>query len=136
GRADRRPRAAAGRARARPAREHRVEGRGDPAHRAAPHDRARDLASPLRDGAGTDRLRGHAAGVARQCRGQARMAGGVMKAPDPAETLLKTLGIELVEMRKDRVVARMPVTPRICQPFGLLHGGASVALAETVASTG
>jgi 1,4-dihydroxy-2-naphthoyl-CoA hydrolase len=59
-----------------------------------------------------------------------------MKAPDPAETLLKTLGIELVEMRKDRVVARMPVTPRICQPFGLLHGGASVALAETVASTG
>jgi 1,4-dihydroxy-2-naphthoyl-CoA hydrolase len=59
-----------------------------------------------------------------------------MKAPDPAETLLKTLGIELVEIRKDRVVARMPVTPRICQPFGLLHGGASVALAETVASTG
>ncbi len=52
------------------------------------------------------------------------------------ETLLTTLGIELVEARKERVVARMPVGPRVHQPFGLLHGGASVALAETVASTG
>ena len=52
------------------------------------------------------------------------------------ETLLTTLGIELVEATKERVVARMPVGPRVHQPFGLLHGGASVALAETVASTG
>ena len=52
------------------------------------------------------------------------------------ETLLTTLGIELVETAKDRVVARMPVGPKVHQPFGLLHGGASVALAETVASTG
>lgn len=52
------------------------------------------------------------------------------------ETLLSTLGIEIVEATKDRVVARMPVGPRVHQPFGLLHGGASVALAETVASTG
>lgn len=51
-----------------------------------------------------------------------------------AETLLTTLGIELVERDKGRVVARMPVGPRVHQPFGLLHGGASVALAETVAS--
>ena len=55
--------------------------------------------------------------------------------PDPnAETLLKTLGIEFVERSKERVVARMPVTPRVHQPFGVLHGGASVALAETAAS--
>jgi len=52
------------------------------------------------------------------------------------ETLLTTLGIEIVEATKERVVARMPVTPKVHQPFGLLHGGASVALAETAASTG
>ncbi len=52
------------------------------------------------------------------------------------ETLLSTLGIEVVEASKERVVARMPITARVHQPFGLLHGGASVALAETVASTG
>ena len=53
-----------------------------------------------------------------------------------AETLLTTLGIEITEAGKRRVVARMPVGPKVHQPFGLLHGGASVALAETVASTG
>ena len=52
------------------------------------------------------------------------------------DTLLKTLGIEIVEATKGKVVGRMPVEPRVHQPFGLLHGGASVALAETVASTG
>ena len=52
------------------------------------------------------------------------------------QTLLKTLGIEITEATKDRVVATMPVGPTVHQPFGLLHGGASVALAETVASTG
>ena len=51
------------------------------------------------------------------------------------ETLLTTLGMEIVEATKERVVARMPVGPKVHQPFGLLHGGASVALAETVAST-
>lgn len=51
------------------------------------------------------------------------------------ETLLSTLGMEIVEATRERVVARMPVGPRVHQPFGLLHGGASVALAETVAST-
>jgi uncharacterized protein (TIGR00369 family) len=49
-------------------------------------------------------------------------------------TLLSTLGIEIVEASKERVVGRMPVGPKVHQPFGLLHGGASVALAETVAS--
>ena len=52
------------------------------------------------------------------------------------ESLDKTLGIELVELAADRVVATMSVTPRVHQPFGYLHGGASVALAETVASVG
>ncbi len=52
------------------------------------------------------------------------------------ETLFGTLGIEIVECTKDRVVGTMPVTPRVHQPFGLLHGGASVALAETVVSFG
>jgi 1,4-dihydroxy-2-naphthoyl-CoA hydrolase len=50
------------------------------------------------------------------------------------ETLLSTLGMEVVETTKERVVVRMPVGPKVHQPFGLLHGGASVALAETAAS--
>jgi len=52
------------------------------------------------------------------------------------DTLLTTLGITLVDQDPSRVVATMPVTPRVHQPFGYLHGGASVALAETVASLG
>jgi 1,4-dihydroxy-2-naphthoyl-CoA hydrolase len=52
----------------------------------------------------------------------------------PRQTLLSTLDIEIIEMTKRRVVARMPVGPKVHQPFGLLHGGASVALAETAAS--
>jgi uncharacterized protein (TIGR00369 family) len=51
-------------------------------------------------------------------------------------TLADHLGIELLELEKERVVATMPVERRVQQPFGLLHGGASVALAETVASIG
>ena len=52
------------------------------------------------------------------------------------EWLGKTLGIELVETTPERVVATMPITSVHHQPFGYLHGGASVALAETVASLG
>lgn len=51
-------------------------------------------------------------------------------------TLSEHLGIELVEIGKDRVVATMRVEKRVHQPFGLLHGGASVAMAETLASLG
>ena len=51
------------------------------------------------------------------------------------ETLLSTLGIEIVEATREKVVGRMPIGPKVHQPFGLLHGGASIALAETVAST-
>ena len=46
------------------------------------------------------------------------------------------LGIEMEELSRERVVATMPVDDRTRQPFGLLHGGASIALAETVASFG
>lgn len=51
-------------------------------------------------------------------------------------SLLHALGIEVVELSPARVVATMPVDERTHQPFGILHGGASVALAETVASLG
>src|SRR3954462_5620831 len=50
--------------------------------------------------------------------------------------LAGALGIEIIELSADRVVATMPVDQRTRQPFGILHGGASVALAETVASLG
>lgn len=49
-------------------------------------------------------------------------------------TLMETLEIELTEIKEDKVVARMPVGPRVHQPNGVLHGGATVALAETVGS--
>jgi 1,4-dihydroxy-2-naphthoyl-CoA hydrolase len=52
------------------------------------------------------------------------------------EWLGKTLGIEFVEITPERVVATMPITPIHHQPFGYLHGGASLTLAETVASLG
>ncbi|HKI58783.1 MAG TPA: PaaI family thioesterase [Trueperaceae bacterium] len=51
-------------------------------------------------------------------------------------TLMETLGITITEATPERVVATMPVTPAHHQPYGILHGGASVALAETVASFG
>ena len=50
--------------------------------------------------------------------------------------LAVSLGIEIVELSRERVVATMPVDDRTRQPFGLLHGGAFIALAETVASFG
>ena len=54
----------------------------------------------------------------------------------PANTILEVLDIEMVEVSPDRVVATMPVGPKVHQPFGILHGGASVVLAESVASLG
>jgi len=49
-------------------------------------------------------------------------------------TLLEHLGIELTLIVEDFLVARMPVDHRSHQPHGLLHGGASVALAESLGS--
>lgn len=54
----------------------------------------------------------------------------------PANTLLETLDIDVTEATPERVVATMPVGPQVHQPYGILHGGASVVLAETVASIG
>lgn len=51
-------------------------------------------------------------------------------------TLMETLNIEFTEVGDDFLIARMPVTPRVHQPDGVLHGGASVALAESVGSAG
>jgi 1,4-dihydroxy-2-naphthoyl-CoA hydrolase len=49
-------------------------------------------------------------------------------------TLMETLEIEFIDAGEYFLVAKMPVNPRIHQPMGLLHGGASVALAESVGS--
>jgi 1,4-dihydroxy-2-naphthoyl-CoA hydrolase len=49
-------------------------------------------------------------------------------------TAVEHLGIEFTEVGDDCLVAKMPVDSRTIQPYGLLHGGASVLLAETVGS--
>lgn len=49
-------------------------------------------------------------------------------------TLMETLEITYVDVGKDFLVAQMPVTPKVHQPDGILHGGAMVALAESVGS--
>ncbi len=50
------------------------------------------------------------------------------------DTMVGNLGIEFVEIGDDFLVAKMPVDNRTVQPFRILHGGASVALAETLGS--
>jgi 1,4-dihydroxy-2-naphthoyl-CoA hydrolase len=51
-------------------------------------------------------------------------------------TLMEHLGIQITAAEADYLEATMPVDHRTHQPFGLLHGGASVALAETLGSVG
>lgn len=51
-------------------------------------------------------------------------------------TLMETLEIEFVDFDEHSLTARMPVTSKVHQPDGVLHGGASVALAESVGSAG
>ena len=51
-----------------------------------------------------------------------------------SNTLMETLGIEYTDVGDDFLVAKMPVTPAVHQPDGVLHGGATVALAESVGS--
>jgi 1,4-dihydroxy-2-naphthoyl-CoA hydrolase len=53
-----------------------------------------------------------------------------------AGTMVEYLGIEFTEISDDFIRGTMPVEGRTRQPYGLLHGGASVALAETLGSTG
>lgn len=66
---------------------------------------------------------------------------GFLRRPDlaalnslSAGSLSEVLGIEIIELGEDYIRGRMPVDARTRQPFGLLHGGASVALAETLGS--
>ncbi|MEP4531570.1 MAG: hotdog fold thioesterase [Cyclobacteriaceae bacterium] len=51
-----------------------------------------------------------------------------------AQSMVGHLGIEFIECTTDHLTAKMPVNEKTIQPFGLLHGGASVALAETLGS--
>ena len=53
-----------------------------------------------------------------------------------ANTLMEQLGIECIELGDDFVKANMPVDHRTHQPMGLLHGGASAALIESIGSMG
>ena len=50
------------------------------------------------------------------------------------DTLMETLNIEFIDAGEDFVIAKMPVDKRVYQPDGVLHGGATAALAETVGS--
>lgn len=51
-------------------------------------------------------------------------------------TMTSIIGIEITDIGDDFICGKMPVDERTTQPFGLLHGGASVALAETLGSIG
>ncbi len=50
------------------------------------------------------------------------------------KTLMASLGIEITEIGEDYIIGKMPVDHRTVQPMGLLHGGASASLAETLGS--
>lgn len=51
-----------------------------------------------------------------------------------ANTLMETLEIQFSDVGEDFIEATMPVGPKVHQPYGIMHGGASIALAETVGS--
>lgn len=53
-----------------------------------------------------------------------------------ANSAVSHLGVEFLEVGEDFIRARVPVDPRTVQPYGLLHGGVSVVLAETLGSCG
>jgi 1,4-dihydroxy-2-naphthoyl-CoA hydrolase len=56
--------------------------------------------------------------------------------PPPVEgTLIEKIGLEWLEVTPERIVARIPVESNV-QPYGLLHGGATAALCETIGSLG
>lgn len=51
-------------------------------------------------------------------------------------TMMETLGIEYIDVKEGYVYARMMVRPDLSQPYGMLHGGASMALAESIGGVG
>ena len=67
--------------------------------------------------------------------GDDRMAGAAAPRDTNPDSLMHRMGIEVVEATAERLVATMPVAGNT-QPYGLLHGGASVVLAETLGSMG
>jgi 1,4-dihydroxy-2-naphthoyl-CoA hydrolase len=77
------------------------------------------------------------AGSARSAVMAAEQAERIKRAfgEDAAQTLVGRMGIKIIEASAERVVATMPVAGNT-QPYGLLHGGASCVLAETVGSLG
>lgn len=52
------------------------------------------------------------------------------------DTMVENLGIQFTRLSEDSLVATMPVDARTHQPYGILHGGASITLAETLGSMG
>ena len=61
----------------------------------------------------------------------------VLQMFDPAQrNMAHALGFQFLKMSRKEMIARMPVDENTTQPFGILHGGASVALAETLCSIG
>lgn len=82
--------------------------------------------APLESGFGFERLQ-----MATLWRGNPTLEQ--LNAPNP-RTIHALLGIEFVEIGDDFIKARMPVDQRTHQPFGLLHGGASVVMAESLGS--
>ena len=62
------------------------------------------------------------------------MVGSLRRVAGDASHLAELLGIEIVDRGPDPAVARLPVTPAVCQPFGIVHGGTFASLAETICS--
>ncbi len=54
----------------------------------------------------------------------------------PAKYLSEIFEMEFIQSSPDKMIVQMPITDTVKQPFGILHGGATVALAETAASIG
>lgn len=69
---------------------------------------------------------------------ETELTGTALEIAQKRETrgLNHTLGVHFTKVEPDLVEAVMPITPAVYQPFGLLHGGATIALLESVASAG
>lgn len=52
-----------------------------------------------------------------------------------ANTLMETLAMEFIDVGDDFLIVKMPVNSKVYQPYGILHGGATAALAETAGSS-
>lgn len=64
------------------------------------------------------------------------MSGDAPAPETPATTLNDTLGFQIADFDDERIAGRFPVADAVRQPFGIVHGGAYAAMAETMASVG